>query len=149
MTDYEDDLRGSFSSLPTDELLERIGAGTLTETAKAIAAAELGRRGIDATNPDSIAAYEKALISEQIECKQEQVDSAVLRKRSRTNFLIGGMVFILLWRIFERFALGNHRLGEGVEFATSLFGDVVLSGLTSGYIVWWFVDQWRNRKTSP
>ena len=54
MTTSEEDVRHSFSLMGTDELLDRLGSGRLTEAAQAIALAELKARGVDPNDPGSI-----------------------------------------------------------------------------------------------
>lgn len=60
MTTYEEEVRGSFSRMATDELHDRFRSGHLTEAAMALALAELKVRGVDPNDPSSIERNENA-----------------------------------------------------------------------------------------
>lgn len=59
MSDYADDLRTNYGAMATDELLERVCSGNLTETAQEIASQELSQRGVAQPSEVEIRAFSK------------------------------------------------------------------------------------------
>ena len=145
MSDYSDEIQRNFGGLTTDELLEKVGDGNLTEVAHEIALSELTRRGVDRNSHGATISSEKPQEKAVSTVKRDPAELAVLRKSSRPKFLIGTMAFVFIFRVIEHFAMERNTLGYGVEFAIRLFGNVVFGGLLWGYIVWWLWSRWRFR----
>lgn len=145
MTDNADEIRSSFANMETEEILARLKRGSLTETATLIASEELKARELKALNSGDIADFVEAQKDHPASQPLTAEEVVVLRKRSRRNYLYGGMALVLLFRLFEHFALGKDTLGYGVGFAIGLVGNVLIGGLLWGYVAWLAFARWRIR----